>query len=115
MITRILPVSAVAGLLAGVLISGAGSAGAVGAGTFTKITTPSHTTTFKFDSSHPSGHHLTVAGITSVDVTSVDIDCNNNSSTGAGSQTLAAAVPVTGGTFSTNLNLSVLAQCRLRA
>jgi hypothetical protein len=93
----------------------AGPAGAVGPGTFTRVTTPSHTTTFNYDNSHPSGHHLTVGGTTSADVTTVDLVCMDTAPSGPASQTLAAAVPVTGGSFSATVNLMIQAQCRLRA
>jgi hypothetical protein len=108
-------VAAVAVLVAGLFAGHAGSAGAVGAGTFTKITTPANGFNFKFDSSRPSGHHLTVAGITSADVTSVDIVCMNNSTTGPSIQTLTDNLAVSGGSFSTTLNLQPAGQCRYRA
>jgi hypothetical protein len=113
MITSILRISAVSALVAALL--SADPAGAVGAGTFTEITTPSHTLTFNFDSSRPSGHHLTVVGNTSADVTSVDIDCTGNSPSGPTSESLATNVLVTGEAFSANVNLTVMPQCRLRA
>jgi hypothetical protein len=108
-------IAVVAVLVTGALSGYAGPVGAVGSGTFTKIDTPSKTITFHYDSSQPSGHHLFVAGSTSADVTTVDIVCMSNSPTGPTSQTLAPAVPVTGGTFSANVDLSIQAQCRLRA
>jgi hypothetical protein len=109
---RLLVASAVA---VGMLLTAAGAASAVGVGTFTTITTPSGTTTFKLDGAHPSNNHITVSGVTSSDVTTVDVDCILNSVTGPSVQTLSAAVPVTGGSFSTIAALSPMSNCRLRA
>jgi hypothetical protein len=113
MFARAIRIFAIASLAGGVTVAFAGAAaGAPGPGTWTKITTPSGTTTFKF----PGNHHLTVSGVTSNDVTSVDIDCIYNSVSGPSSQSLATSVPVSTGAFSTVATISnLLPNCRLRA
>jgi hypothetical protein len=96
---------------------GAAAASATpGAGTFTKITTPK-TMTYKFDGAHPTANTFVVSGVTSTDVTSVDIDCIWISPTsGPVVSTFASAVPVTSGSFSTTaLFPDFTTNCRLRA
>ena len=106
---------AVAMIATSLVAAAVGVAGATGPGTFTKITTPSGTsTTFQFIGAGIK--HFTVSGQASLDVTSVDIDCilvggGSNSST-----TMASTVPVSGGTFSTVVDYATpLGNCRLRA
>jgi hypothetical protein len=91
-----------------------GASAAVGPGTYTKITTPSHTTIYKWVGS--GTNQLTVSGLTSADVTAVDIDCIYSSSVGRFVVSLANDVPVAGGSFSVNAALQeVPTNCRLRA
>jgi hypothetical protein len=116
MVRRAAPLAVSALLAAGTLVgfAAAAAAPAVGPGTWTKITTPAGTTTFKLSNAH---HHFSVSGETSNDVTSVDVVCVTNTATGpiVGSP-LASAVPVAGGTFSAIANITnVMVQCRLRA
>ena len=105
-----------AAVAVGILLTAAGAASAVGVGTFTSISDPGGTTTFTFDGAHPSNNHITVAGETSADVTSVDIDCILNPATGPTVQVLATGVPVTGQSFSTIAAFpNLISNCRLRA
>jgi hypothetical protein len=108
---------AVAALVVGLVLTAAGGAWASpGPGTFTRITTPSGTTTFQFNGAPSATNHFTVSGQTSNDVTSVDIVCAFISTSGPSSVSLASAVPVTGGAFSTVVNYAnPSANCRLRA
>jgi hypothetical protein len=116
MFTRAIRLSVASAVAAGTLLAAAGGASGVGPGTFTRITNPSGTTTFKFDGEHPSNNHLIVSGETSADVTSVDIDCILITPHGRSDQALASAVPVTGGAFSTVASISsLMSNCRLRA
>jgi hypothetical protein len=108
--------SVASAVAAGTLLAAAGAASAVGEGTFTKITAPSGTTTFKFDGKHPSNNHFTVSGETSADVTSVDIDCILIEDAGRSVHTLVGSVPVTAGAFSAVATLpDLMLNCRLRA
>jgi hypothetical protein len=116
MFTRSIRLSVASAVAAGTLLAAAGAASAVGPGTFTRITNPSGTTTFKFDGKHPSNNHLIVSGQTSADVTSVDIDCILTGPAGRSDQALATGVPVTGGAFSSVAPVSsLMSNCRLRA
>jgi hypothetical protein len=104
---------AVAMLATALLAAPVGAAGAA-QGTFTKITTPSGTTTFQFIGAGPK--HFTVSGQASADVTSVDIVCIIVAGGGNSSTTMASAVPVTAEAFSTSVDYSSpTANCRLRA
>lgn len=103
------------------LIAGAATAIAVpaqaasGPGTWTKITTPSTTKTFRF-LTPPAATTFVVSGKASNDVTLVNIDCLFLSATGPSVTTFANAVPVTAGTFSTVATVpNPVPQCRLRA
>ncbi|HKC27238.1 MAG TPA: hypothetical protein VKB75_04425 [Jatrophihabitans sp.] len=117
MFARAFRITLVAVLTGGMMTALATSAGAVGTGTFTKITAPSGSSTaFKFNGANPATNHLTVSGVTSLDVTSVDIVCTYNSVSGPTSQTLQGAVAVTSGAFSTVVPINnLLTTCRLRA
>jgi hypothetical protein len=116
MFTRTIRLSIASAVAAGTLLAATAAASAVGTGTFTRITNPSGTTTFKFDGKHPSNNHLIVSGETSADVTSVDIDCILNTQSGRSDQALASSVPVTGGAFSSVASVSsLMSNCRLRA
>ena len=82
--------------------------------TFTRITTPSARTTFLVQ----GDRHFTVAGVTSPDVTQVTVYCLRGSGDSLSFDTVATAVPVTGGAFSTTGVVSpgsVGPICRLRA
>src|SRR4051812_23027712 len=90
------------------------AASAVGPGTWTKITTPSHNVTFHYKLAGPN--QLTVSGQTSPDVTSVDVDCIVRQQSGAlyvGA--LATNVAVTSGFFSVSGTVNGFTNCRLRA
>ena len=109
---------ALAGILGVSALAGPslGASAAVGSGTFTKITTPAHTVTKSFT---PGGTNtLQVSGVTSLDVTQVDIDCVTGI---IGAPNLAShfatAVPVTSGSFSVAAVFpgSPPTNCRLRA
>lgn len=104
---------ALAGLVAGQAVPA--RAVSPGSGTFTTITTPAHDVLFHYRDGMPN--HLTVSGSTSTDVTAVDIDCVYLGPTGDPFvTTLAAAVPVSGGSFGTTVSVDrLLANCRLRA
>jgi hypothetical protein len=116
MFTRSIRLSAASAVAAGTLLAGAGAASAVGPGTFTRITDPGGTTTFKFDGRHPTNNHFTVSGVASNDVTSVDIECILTVDTGRSIQLLATGVPVTSEAFSTIATVPYLnVGCRLRA
>jgi hypothetical protein len=106
----------VAVLVGGAVTAVAGAASAApGPGTFTKITTPTGTTIYKFNGASAT-NNLTVSGQASLDVTSVDIVCVFYSVSGIQAQHFAVAVTVTGGSFSTVVNLSPFpTNCRLRA
>jgi hypothetical protein len=82
--------------------------------TFTRITTPSGRTTLLVQ----GDRQLTVAGVTSLDVTQVTVYCLRGSGDGPGFDTVATAVPVTNGAFSVAGLVSpgsVGPICRLRA
>src|SRR4051794_10688867 len=99
MLGRAIRLSIASATAAAAVLLAAGGATAVGPGTFTKITNPSGTTTFEFDGKHPSNNHLTVSGQTSLDVTSVNIDCITNTVGGPAVDALANSVSVSGGAF----------------
>lgn len=112
----------IAAIVATLVGSAAVSAGAAlatpGPGTYTRITTPSHNVLMTVRGAPGAHTHLTVAGRTSNDVTTVDIYCMLYSLGSAEAQKLAAAVPVTGGSFSTTIDFaggSALPNCRMRA
>ena len=110
---RVLAVVAI--VTAGMVTGGAASA-TPGPGTFTKITTPSGTTLFHFNGNPSATNHFTVSGSTSLDVTSVDIECVLNRADGPASVLSDTGVPVSGGAFSTVVNYtSPTGNCRLRA
>ena len=67
MFTRAIRLFLASAVTVGTLLTAAGAASAVGVGTFTRITDPSGTTTFKLDAAHPSNNHITVSGVTSAD------------------------------------------------
>jgi hypothetical protein len=92
-----------------------GVAGAAGAGTFTKITTPGGTKTFHFIG--VGTKHFTVSGQSSPDVTTVDIVCIFIAASGSRALIfLASSVPVFAGAFSTVVDYTTPAtNCRLRA
>ncbi|HEX4490528.1 MAG TPA: hypothetical protein VH914_04895 [Acidimicrobiia bacterium] len=95
--------------------AGAVASAAPGPGTFTKITTPSGTTTFDLGG---GTNEFTVSGQASLDVTSVDIDCIYTTLDGTRSvAALAGGAPVSpGGTFSVAVDYTHPAvNCRLRA
>src|SRR4051794_18604676 len=113
---RILRTFAIIAALAPASLVAAGTASAVGPGTFTKITTPSSNIIYKFNGNPGATNNLTVSGTASADVTSVDIDCVFLAQHVVVTQVLAGAVPVTGGSFSTTFALpGVVTNCRLRA
>jgi hypothetical protein len=86
-----------------------------GPGTFTRVTTPSGTTTLHLPASGLT--HLIISGATSNDVASVDIYClYTNAGHVIPFQKLATAVPVIGGVFSANVTIEVIIfTCRIRA
>jgi hypothetical protein len=88
---------------------------APGPGTFTKISTPSHTLTYHWVDG--AANHLHISGTTSNDVTSVDLICVYLQPTGNPSvTTLANAVPVTAGSFGRTVTIpQLIVNCRLRA
>ncbi|HEY3831441.1 MAG TPA: hypothetical protein VGO03_04060 [Acidimicrobiia bacterium] len=99
------------------LAAAVGTAGATpGPGTFTKITTPSGATS-TFHYANGATNQFVVAGQTSADVTSVDIDCVNTPALGGRfSVSLASGVQVTDASFSAVVTYSNPAvNCRLRA
>jgi hypothetical protein len=94
--------------------AGAVASAAPGPGTFTKITTPSGSTT-TFHLIGGEANPLTVTGQASLDVASVDILCIYTDGTPT-VFALARAVPVSGGTFSITVDRSSPSpNCRLRA
>lgn len=117
MFRRVHHVVAISALvLSGAAVFGGAATATPGPGTFTTITTPSHTFTYHFNSAPSATNTITVSGHTSSDVTSVDIDCIFLSSTGRNVQLLASAVTVTGNSFSTVAAIpDAIATCRLRA
>lgn len=88
-----------------------------GPGTFTAITTPSGDVHFTSSATDPNLNKITVSGVTSPDVTSVDIDCVYSQNGSAAGATLVPGVVVTSGTFTTTvtLNNAFRPTCRLRA
>jgi hypothetical protein len=98
------------------LVVPAFAADAVGQGTFTEITTPAHTVTHGFKTG--GTNTLQVSGVTSLDVTEVDIDCVLYI-VGTTNQVshFASAVPVSGGSFSVTAGFPSTppTNCRLRA
>jgi hypothetical protein len=113
---RIWTVLAIAVLAAGALVSAAPAFGAVGRGTFTQVTTPTRDFTFNFNPAVTNSFH--VAGVTSLDVAAVDIECvlfiyGQHPE----SKILASDVPVASGGFSTTavLPTNPPTNCRLRA
>jgi hypothetical protein len=121
MLTSVARVVAAAVLILSGAVMGAGSASA-DQGTFawTKITTPSKTFTYHFDSSEGAVNHLTVSGtaIKEADVTSLNILCLHAQPGGVGLQaaTLASDVPVTNGSFTVQASVpGAIGVCRLRA
>jgi hypothetical protein len=87
-------------------------------GTFawTKITTPASMVTYQFDSSEGAVNHLTISGLASGDVPSVNIVCVVTATTGIQIGPLATNVPVGGGAFSVEATVpSLFPPCRLRA
>jgi hypothetical protein len=88
-----------------------------GVGTYTQITTPAASVNLTFDTN--LGTSFPVSGVTSLDVTSVDFDCINESSAGVVADLeWASAVPVSNGTFSSTATVPASVQegtCRLRA
>ncbi len=118
MIARATRMFAVAALVAGTLTGLTAAASAtLGPGTFTRITTPSHDTTFKYNGNIPTGSNtFTVAGVTSNDVTAVEIDCLLTNAVGIQAFPFATNVHVSGGSFSTTAAYPTLTgNCRLRA
>lgn len=117
MFERLNRVVAVGGLVLSASAAVAGiAAAAPGPGTFTRITTPGHTFTYHWNGAPGAVNHVTVSGTTSHDVTTVNIDCILLFHDGPSVATFAAAVPVTGGSFSTVATISSIPNtCRLRA
>jgi hypothetical protein len=117
MLARSVRLSAVAALVAATMTAVAGAAvAAPGAGTFTKITTPSGTMIYQFNGAPSATNHLTVSGQASLDVTTVDIDCIVTVRGSIYVQHFATAVAVTGGSFSTVGTITPFpTNCRLRA
>src|SRR3954452_14072559 len=91
-----------------------GAAAAVGQGTFTKVTTPSADLIYPVD---PAGiDPFTVAGQTSADVTSVNIDCLSQSAGSVNNFPIAVDVPVSSRTFSFSTDtVPFTLPCRIRA
>ncbi|MFL5798587.1 MAG: hypothetical protein ACJ77A_11730 [Actinomycetota bacterium] len=116
MLARTVRLSAVTALLAGAVLGFAHPASAaVGPGTWTKVTTPSGTARFHYDST-ATHNSLTVSGQASADVTTVDVDCVSYRPGSVNAEVVAAGVPVTGGTFAVTADItSLLINCRLRA
>jgi hypothetical protein len=113
---RILRAFAIVTVLAPLWLAAAGPASAVGPGTFTKVTTPSGNLIYHFNGNLGATNNLIVSGQTSTDVTTVDVDCVYLSQGTVNARTLAAGVPVTGGSFSVTANLSMVPNnCRIRA
>jgi hypothetical protein len=111
--TRLLTVATVCATAVGSL-SGVASA-AAGSGTYTKITSPSANLHFVWRAS-PATNTFPVSGTASNDVTSVDIDCLYTQGASVTAVTLASAVTVTAGSFSTTATIpAIQLQCRLRA
>jgi len=111
-------------VLAGSGVVAAGAAHAVGTGTYTRITTPAGASfTYQYDGTKPStSNTFVVDGVTSADVTSVDVDCisaSTNTAAASGLQVLHFAdnVPVTGGSFHATAAYPQpgAINCRLRA
>jgi hypothetical protein len=89
----------------------------LGPGSYTTITSPA-AANYRLALNATGSTSLKVSGVTSSDITRVDIDCI--STTASGSQqvsTAASSVPVTAGTFSATalMSKSQLSACRLRA
>jgi hypothetical protein len=122
MVTRLARALVTTGLVAGSMTGLAVAASAaVGPGTFTKITTPSGTTTFVYKDAGPNS--VTVSGQASADLngSTVDIDCillvpSGDSGGPVQVETFASAVPVSNGAFSTIATVAKFTpNCRLRA
>src|SRR5256885_8765392 len=99
MFARTIRMFAVAAFVAGSMTVVAAASSAV-PGTWSKITTPGNTTIYKFNGSPTATNHLAVSGTTSIDVTSVDIECIFGSLGNILAQEVATAVPVTAGSCS---------------
>src|SRR4051794_24687468 len=112
---RTVRVVAIVAVLAILSLGIAMAASAVGPGTWTKITTPSTNVIYPYEAGGPN--NFTVAGHTSPDVSSVDIDCISTRPSGAVQAiTLMSNVVVTSGTFNVTPPLTnVPSNCRLRA
>src|SRR3954452_12785525 len=91
-------------------------AAAPGPGTFTRITTPAGPLIYRFNSNSGATNNLHVAGSTSNDVTSVDIDCMYHGPTGSLEVLNLGALPVVAGSFRGTVSIgSFTLSCRLRA
>jgi hypothetical protein len=89
----------------------------LGPGSYTTITSPS-AASLRLALNPTGPTQLTVSGVTSSDVNSVDIDCISTNAAGSPVVSVAASsVPVVTDTFSTKASMSKsqLAACRLRA
>ena len=89
---------------------------ATGPGTHTRVTSPANGAAFLSHIGHEG--HLTIKGKASADVSLVNVYCLNGSGSTASAITVATAVPVTSGSFSSTVPVPGAVpgpQCRLRA
>jgi hypothetical protein len=113
---RRLLAAAAGGCVALALAAQLPASAATGPGTHTQITSPANGAAFLSHVGHEG--HLTVKGKTSADVSTVNVYCLNGSGATASAITVATAVPVTSGSFSSTVPVPGAVpgpQCRLRA